>query len=64
MLDRKVRLASHQPDAAALEPPTCEARVKRQCTVDQHRHGGNVLAESCEHEGCICEDARIVAGDL
>jgi hypothetical protein len=28
MLDRKIRLPSHQPDAAALEPPAREARVK------------------------------------
>ena len=64
MLDRKVRLPSHHPDAPALEPPARKARVKRQRTIDQHHHGADVLAEHREHDGRIRKDCRIVTGRL
>jgi hypothetical protein len=64
MLDRKVRLPSHQPDAPALEPPARKARVKRQRTIDQHHHGANVLGQRCEDDGRTRKDCRIVTGRL
>src|SRR5438309_4287688 len=60
MLDRKIGLAGPQPESAAPEPATGEARVERQCTVDQPDHGTDILAELRQHEGCIGEDARVV----
>src|SRR5436309_15953113 len=62
MLDRDVRLARKIPEDAADEPAACEIRVEREGTLDQRRHGADVLSEIGQREGGLRQNARIVAG--
>src|SRR5712664_3946155 len=62
MLDRDVGLARVNPQAAADVPAAGEARVERQCTIDQVHHGADVLAEISQRLCGIRQYARIVAG--
>jgi len=60
MLNRKIVLTSPDPYKAAQIPAAGEARVERQRAVNQPDHSADILAEICEHEGGVGEDARIV----
>src|SRR5215472_18310058 len=62
MLDRDVGLARPIPEGAADVPAARIIRIERQGTVDQRRHGTDILAEIGKRMGCIRQDARIVAG--
>ena len=64
MLDREIGLAGPEPDNAAQKPAAGEARVERERTVDQPRHGTDILAKSRKHEGGVGEDARVVLARL
>ena len=56
----RIRLAGPQPNDAADMPTPCEARVERQRSVCQRHHCADVFTEIREHEGSICQRARVV----
>jgi len=64
VLEREVGLTCSQPKIAADLPAACEARVQRQCTIDQCHHRADVLTEIAERRGGIRQDAGVIAGDL
>ena len=64
VLKREVELTRPQPKIAADLPAPCEARVQRQCTIDQCHHRADVLTEIAERRGGIRQDAGVIAGDL
>src|ERR1700730_7071184 len=64
MLDSEIELTGEQPQKAAHKPTAGEARVERQCTVDQPDHGADIFAETRQHKGGDDENARVVLSDL
>jgi hypothetical protein len=47
-----------------LMPPAREARVERQCAVEQCNHRADIFAQIGQRGGGIRQDARVVAGDF
>jgi len=60
MLDRDVGQACPIMEGPADMPPTGETRVQLQRAIDQRDHRTDVLAEICERERGIRQDARVV----
>ena len=63
MLDCDVGLGP-QSSCAADEPAAREIRIERQGTIDQRRHGADVLAEIGQRLGGIGQDSRVVGSHL
>ena len=64
MLDRDMELTGKQPQKTAQKPGAGEARVERQCTVDQRDHSADIFAEASQHKRGVCEEARVVLSDV
>jgi len=65
MTDCKFRLSGPpQPEPAAPIPALSEARVKRQCTVNQFDSGVDVLAKVSKYVRGASQDTWVVTCDL
>src|SRR4051812_6161575 len=64
MLDRDVGLARPIPQHTTDQPAPRVVRVEGQGTINQRRHGADVLAEISQRESSIRQGARVIAGHL